>query len=108
MTTEAGHGYQQAQLEDLAKRICGHIQSEWAAFNTQVFYRLHTDKYIDVTVISSLFEGQMGPEREGALWQLLAPFSPQELLHLTGCLLLTPSEAQRLAIERPTSTKGEL
>lgn len=101
MDGEANDAPSQSALQALAHRICEHIRGQWALSESEVFYRLHANRYIDITVIAPLFEGQMGPEREAKLWDVLFPFSRQELLYLAGCLLLTPNEAQQLGIQKP-------
>ncbi len=53
------------------------------------------DQKMDLTVISTRFEGIDSRDREGSFWQALDPVPKSEMVYLTYCLLLTPREAAR-------------
>jgi len=48
---------------------------------------------IDITVVSALFAGHDGLQREALFWPVFAAIPRASLLHMTYCLLLTPDEA---------------
>ena len=48
---------------------------------------------IDVTVVSSRFQGLNSREREEIFWPALDSIPKPQMIHLTYCLLLSPDEA---------------
>ena len=53
----------------------------------------HHNGKIDLTVVSTLFEGMDSSDREGLVWPMLRDLPEQDLLRMTYCLFLTPEEA---------------
>jgi hypothetical protein len=54
---------------------------------------------LHVTVVSPVFEGWSGKQRNHLVWPKLRDLPPHILLRLTLCLLLTPGEAEALVPE---------
>ena len=81
----------QAKLENTAR-------TEWGRRDpaVQVASVLHGDGKVDLTVVSALFEGRDGSEREADFWPVFAALPRSELVRMTYCLLVTPGEAARL------------
>jgi hypothetical protein len=79
----------------LSERIEQAIRESWSPHDPdiQIIIAAREDGKLDITVISSLFEGRDSFERESDFWPVLRSFSPSDLVHLTYCLLLTPAEA---------------
>lgn len=73
------------------------LRERWSAKDPEVVVssRLRPDGKVDFTVISRLFEGKDGLEREAFFWPVFDPVPKSELIYLTYCLLLTPDEAAR-------------
>jgi len=90
-----------AQLETL-------VYQSWSQkdADVQVFSTLRADNKIDMRIISHLFEGKDGLEREALFYPVFAPIAKTEMLHMTYCLLLTPEEAARV-FEAPTQRTGK-
>ena len=80
----------QARLENI-------VRTRWGALDpdVQVSSVLRDDGKVDMTVISRLFEGKDGLEREAAFWPVFAPVPIADLVHMTYCWMLTPEEARR-------------
>src|SRR5947199_1043492 len=87
----------EAEAKALKARLETVVQEQWGALDpdVQVSGLLHADGKIDLTVVSRLFEGKDGLEREAAFWPVFASVPKSELIHMTYCLLLTPQEAAR-------------
>jgi hypothetical protein len=79
-----------ARLEDVVRAGWGERDPEVRVSST-----LHPDNKIDLTVVSALFAGRAGLEREAFFWPVFAPVPRPDLIHMTYCLLLTPEEARR-------------
>ena len=79
------------QLETLVHQSWGQKDAD-----VQVFSTLRVDDKIDMRIISCLFEGKDGLEREAFFYPVFAPIAKTEMLHMTYCLLLTPEEAARV------------
>ncbi len=56
---------------------------------------LRDDGKVDMVVVSRLFEGKDGLEREACFWPAFASVPKSDLIYMTYCLLLTPEEAAR-------------
>jgi hypothetical protein len=86
----------------LSERLERAIREAWSSQdpNLQVEIAAHEDGKLEITIISSIFEGQDSFERESRLWTVLRPFSPSDLIRLTYSLLLTPAEAKAFYPER--------
>ncbi len=54
---------------------------------------VNSDGKIDMTVISTVFEGLDSMERETRIWPAFRALDPGDLITMTYCLFLTPSEA---------------
>lgn len=95
------------EAENLQTRMEDAIRDAWSAQDPELHVSslLHTDNKIDVTVISSLFEGKDGLEREAFFWPTFRSFSRSDLIVMTYCLLLTPGEAAR-HFTHPEQTAG--
>ena len=66
--------------------------------DVQVSSVLRDGNKIDMTVISKLFAGLEGREREALFWPVFDPVPKYDLLYMTYCLLLTPEEAVRIEV----------
>ena len=63
----------------------------------KVISRLREDQKIDVTVISTLFEGRDGQARESLFWRVFAETPKSELIYMTYALMMTPDEAKQFS-----------
>ena len=54
---------------------------------------------LHVTVVSPVFDGWSGKQRNYLIWPKLRELPPHVLLRITLCLLLAPSEAEALTPE---------
>ena len=90
MTTE--------ELSALQTRLEEVVRQGWGLRdpNVQVSSVLRDGNKIDMTVISELFSGLEGREREAFFWPVFDPLPKYDLLYMTYCLLLTPEEAARI------------
>ncbi len=86
-----------AMAEELKTRLEGVVRTGWGERDpeVQVTSVLRADSKIDLTVISELFAGKDGLEREAFFWPVFAPLPRADTIHMTYCLLLTPEEAAR-------------
>ncbi len=73
------------------------VREEWGLHDPDalVSTTLRGDNKIDMKVVSRLFEGKDGLEREAFFYPVFDPVPKTEMLHMTYCLLLTPHEAAR-------------
>ncbi|HZO91157.1 MAG TPA: hypothetical protein VFB38_22720 [Chthonomonadaceae bacterium] len=73
------------------------VRERWGARDpeAQVTSVLRPDGKVDMTVVSRLFEGLGGLEREALFWPTFDPVPKSDLIYMTYCLLLTPEEAAR-------------
>lgn len=85
-------------VEALRVRLETLVRENWGPSDKelQVLSILRTDNKIDMRIISPLFEGKDGLEREAFFYPVFAPIPKTEMLHMTYCLLLTPEEAVRV------------
>jgi hypothetical protein len=95
-----------AEAEELRTRLEAIIRAGWGERDpdVRVSGNLRADTMIDITVISELFAGKSGLEREAYFWPVFATVPRADLIHMTYCLLLTPAEAaQQFATGTPVS-----
>lgn len=80
----------QARLESV-------LRAEWGQRDPDVVVSgaLRPDGKVDMTVVSRLFAGKDGLEREAFFWPVFETVPKSELVYMTYCLLLTPEEAGR-------------
>ena len=85
------------EIEALRERLETLVRERWGANDpdVQVSTNLRRDNKIDMQVVSRLFEGRDGLEREAFFYPVFDPVPKTEMLHMTYCLLLTPQEAAR-------------
>lgn len=85
----------QENLAALQDRLETLIRLQWSEVDSEVVVttKLRNGKKVDVTVISSLFEGKDGLAREAFFWPVFETVPKSELIYMTYCLLLTPDEA---------------
>ena len=85
-------------IEALRIRLETLVRENWGPKDTdlQVFSTLRTDNKIDMRIVSPLFEGKDGLEREAFFYPVFAPIPKTEMLYMTYCLLLTPEEEARV------------
>src|SRR5690349_20050728 len=83
--------------EALQARLEQRVREQWQREDPElrVSSRLRPDGKIDMTVVSRLFAGKDGLEREAFFWPTFADVPDSELISMTYCLLLTPEEAER-------------
>ena len=83
------------QSEALRRRLEDLVRERWGEQDpaVQVSSVLRAGGKIDMTVISDLFAGKDGLEREAFFWPVFDPVPKSELIYMTYCLLLTPEEA---------------
>jgi hypothetical protein len=91
----------QARLESLVRARWGERDPDAKVSST-----VRDDGKVDLMVVSRLFEGKDGLEREAFFWPVFAPVPKSDLIHMTYCLLLTPEEAARL-FARPGPPPGK-
>jgi hypothetical protein len=86
-----------AEAERLRTHLEDVIRAGWSERDpeVQVSGKLRSDNMIDLTVVSVLFVGKSGLEREAFFWPVFAPVPRADLIYMTYCLLLTPDEATR-------------
>lgn len=89
------------EREALRQQLETVVRTGWGEQDpdVQVISRLNPENKIDMTVISRLFEGRDGLEREAFFWPVFTPVPKPDLVHMTYCLLLTPAEATRYFAE---------
>lgn len=80
----------QARLEEVVRQGWRERDPE-----VQVSSVLRDGNKIDMTVISKLFEGLEGRDREACFWPVFDPVPKYDLVYMTYCLLLTPEESAR-------------
>lgn len=84
-----------AEVEALRERLDTLVRERWSLRDpdVQVSSALREDHKIDMRVVSHLFEGRDGLEREALFYPVFDPVPKTDMLHMTYCLLLTPQEA---------------
>ena len=84
-------------IETLRERLERLVRERWGESDpdVEVSTTLREDAKIDMRVVSRLFEGKDGLEREAFFYPVFDPVPKTEMLHMTYCLLLTPQEATR-------------
>jgi hypothetical protein len=97
-----------AEVEALRERLEALVRERWGVYDpdVQVSSTLRSDRKIDMRVVSHLFEGKDGLERESLFYPVFDPVPKTDMLHMTYCLLLTPQEAAR-NFATPVSRTGE-
>jgi hypothetical protein len=87
-------------VRDLQGRLENLVREQWSARDPEarVISRLREGGKIDLTIVSRLFAGQDGLEREALFWPVFASVPKSELIYMTYCLLLTPEEAEKLKV----------
>jgi hypothetical protein len=87
------------------ERLLEVIKTTWGEKDTDAEYRgvLRPNGLVDLTVISILFEGLNGLERESLFWRVFDTVPRDHLVYMTYCLLLTPQEAKRHFASPPTT-----
>jgi hypothetical protein len=88
---------ERAEAQALQSRLEAVVREQWGERDpeVQVSSVLREDGKVDMTVVSRLFEGKDGLEREAFFWPTFAPVPKSDLIYMTYCLLLTPEEAAR-------------
>ena len=83
------------ELSALQMRLEAVVWQGWVERDpaVQITSVLRDGNKIDMTVVSKLFMGLEGREREAAFWPVFDPLPKYDLLYMTYCLLLTPEEA---------------
>ena len=83
------------ELSALQTRLEEAVRQGWRAHDpdVQVTSVLRDGNKIDMTVISKVFTGLEGRDREARFWPVFSPVPKYDLLYMTCCLLLTPEEA---------------
>ena len=84
-------------IEALRERLETFVCEQWGRNDpdVEVSTTLRADGKIDMRIVSRLFEGKDGLEREAFFYPVFDPVPKTEMLHMTYCLLLTPREAAR-------------
>ena len=82
---------------DRQQRLERLLSERWCEQDPDAVVRssVRPDGKVDITVVSSLFEGRDSREREGIFWPVFDPVPKSELIYMTYCLLLTPEESNR-------------
>ncbi len=85
------------EIEELRERLETLVRERWGENDpdVEVSTTLRKDNKIDMRVVSRLFEGKDGLEREAFFYPVFDPVPKTEMLHMTYCLLLTPQESAR-------------
>jgi hypothetical protein len=93
------------ELITLQRRLEEVVRQGWQERDpdVQVSSVLRDGNKIDMTVISKLFAGLEGRERDAEFWPVFEPVPKYDLIYMTYCLLLTPEEASRIDAS-PAST----
>ena len=86
-----------AENESLRERLEHLLQEGWRDRDpaVRITSALRPDGKIDIRVVSQVFEGMDGLEREACFWPLFASVPKPDLVRMTYCLLLTPGEVRR-------------
>lgn len=95
-------------IEALRERLETLVRERWGENDpdVEVSTTLRDDAKIDMRIVSRLFEGKDGLEREAFFYPVFDPVPKTEMLHMTYCLLLTPHEAARnFAVSNPMLNK---
>ena len=73
------------------------VREEWQKRDpdAEVFSTMRGPNKIDMRVVSHLFEGKDGLEREAFFYPVFETVPKTDMLYMTYCLLLTPQEAAR-------------
>ena len=87
------------ELSALQMRLEAVVWQGWVERDpaVQITSVLRDGNKIDMTVVSKLFAGLEGRDREAFFWPVFDPIPKYDLLYMTYCLLLTPEEAARTA-----------
>lgn len=95
------------EVEALRQQLEALVLSYWQRQDAdiQVFSALKPDGKIDMRVVSRLFEGKDGLEREAFFYPVFDPVPKTDMMRMTYCLLLTPAEAAR-NFARPDERAG--
>lgn len=86
-----------AEAEARLERLIGIVREAWGDRDAEaeVSGTLRRDGKVDLRVVSGLFVGKGGLEREAFFWPAFESVPKSELIYMTYCLLLTPDEALR-------------
>ena len=92
-----GRGMDTGDIETLRQRLQTLVLEHWQSQDPDITASstLRQDGKIDMQVVSRLFEGKDGLEREAFFYPVFDPVPKTDMMRMTYCLLLTPAEAAR-------------
>ena len=82
-------------------RLRDAISHAWdeTGFDFRLIVRPRDDGKLDITVISSTFEGLDSFEREALFWPVIRTLPPDDFVRMTYALLITPDESEHYFAE---------